>query len=56
MNRNSYIRDCCDCIHNDKLPGDEPCYHCLSGYNGRPDFRPKKKEEKEEDEKNGNPG
>ena len=37
-----------ECIHYDKNPMDNPCFHCLDGYNGRPDFKrkPSKIEEK----------
>ena len=45
------IPDCSECIHNDKDPCDNPCFHCLDGYNGRPDFRrkPEKVEEKKKE-------
>lgn len=35
------IPDCSECIHFDKNPMDNPCFHCLDGYNGRPDFKKK---------------
>ena len=41
---NQMENDCCDCIHDDKSPNEDPCYQCLSGYYGRPNFERKVKE------------
>ena len=43
---NQMENDCCDCIHDDKSPNEDPCYQCLSGYYGRPNFERKVKEKK----------
>lgn len=38
--------DCCDCIHDDKSPYEDPCYKCLSGYYERPNFVRKEKDKR----------
>lgn len=41
-----YDDDCSLCIHDDKSPNDDPCYKCLSGYFGKPNFVRKEPEKR----------
>lgn len=45
------IPDCSECVYYDESPMDDPCYHCLDGYVGRPNFKRKVKEVKKKEPK-----
>ena len=38
--------DCSLCVYDDCSPNDNPCYQCLSGYYGKPNFVRKEKEKR----------
>lgn len=47
----SGIPDCSDCEYYDNSPMEDPCYHCLDGYIGRPNFKRKITVRRKEPEK-----